>query len=54
MSQHNLHDLSMFTAAVKYGQMVEYEADKRSSITSLITRGGVQSGLAYQKGRGKQ
>jgi hypothetical protein len=28
MSQRNLHDSSMFSAGVKYRQMVEYEADK--------------------------
>ena len=52
MSQHNLHDLSMFTAAVKYGRTAEYEADERSSITNRSTTGGVQSGATDQKGRG--
>ena len=52
MSQHNLHDLSMFTAAVKYGRTAEFEAVERSSITNRFTRGGVQSVATDQKGRG--
>jgi len=52
MSQHNLHDLSMFTAAVKYGRTAEFGADERSSITNRSRRGGVQSGATDQKGRG--
>jgi len=52
MSQHNLHDLSMFTAAVKYGRTAEFEADNRSSAANPSTRGGVRSGATDQKGRG--
>jgi hypothetical protein len=52
MSQHNLHDLSMFTAAVKYGRTAEFKADERSSITNRFRRGGVQRVATDQKGRG--